>query len=218
VANYLFDSIRGIEKMRLIDVFHRIQQLELNIFSTSDIASYLNIPLSYASKLLQRLTKANHLVKIKRGLWAFPDRLDPLALPNYLLAPYPAYISLQSALYYHNVIDQIPAVVYAVTLHKTTVIKTPVAVISAHQIKPGFFFGYDYDEIAGVKMATAEKALIDLLYLTPAKSKLFANLPEIDLDVIDIKKIKEIVKKVPSASRRKIIQKVLKKKWDIEVN
>ena len=32
----------------------------------------------------------------------FPGRLDPLAVPERLTAPQPAYVSLQSALYHHG--------------------------------------------------------------------------------------------------------------------
>jgi predicted transcriptional regulator of viral defense system len=39
-------------------------------------------------------------------------------LPELISAPWPAYVSLQSALHHHGVIEQIPSVIYAVTPEK----------------------------------------------------------------------------------------------------
>lgn len=189
--------------MKLIKVLNHINQFEAGVFHTSDIAVYFNITTENASKILGRLAKENHLVHLKRGLWAVNGKLDPLELPNYLLSPSPAYISFQSALYYHNVIDQIPSVIYAAALHKTIKFITPIAVISFHQIHPSFFFGYTYN--GKIKMATAEKALIDTLYLSSARSNLFTALPELDLDEIDIKKAEKIITKIHSKQRQTLV-------------
>ena len=64
-------------------------------------------------------------------------------------------MSLYSALQYHGIIEQIPSVVYAVTTGRTQRIETPAA--------------------------TPEKALVDTLYLRPARSNLFRKLPEAEL-------------------------------------
>src|SRR3972149_9910253 len=128
--------------MKLTTILNYINQFKIPVFHTNDIANFFNIPNVNASKILSRLTLDNHLVHLKKGLWAIPGKLDPLELPNYLLSPNPAYISFQSALYFHNVIDQIPSVIYVATIHKTVKFVTPIAIVSAHQIHPKFFFGY----------------------------------------------------------------------------
>jgi predicted transcriptional regulator of viral defense system len=38
------------------------------------------------------------------------------ALPERISAPYPACVSLQSALFHHGLIEQLPAALYVVTL------------------------------------------------------------------------------------------------------
>lgn len=177
------------------------------MFYTNDVAAYLDLPIPHASQILRRLSNSNHVVKLKRGLWGIPDKIDPLTLPNYLLAPLPAYISFHSALYYRNVIDQIPTVIYVATLHKTAKFITPIATISAHHIQPDFFFGYTFDEKTGVKMATPEKALIDTLYLSPVKSGIFKALPELDREELDIDHAREIIEKIPSKQRQKLVLK-----------
>jgi len=190
--------------MKLIDVLNLINKLEVAVFHTKEIAAYLDIDLSHASQILRRLAKSNHLIHLKKGLWGMPNRIDPLVLPNYLLSPLPAYISFHSALYYRNVIDQIPSIIYVATLHKTVKFITSIATISAHQIHPDFFFGYTYDEKTCIKMATAEKALIDTLYLSSAKSGIFKTLPELDMTEINLDKARKIIKKI-SSKRRQIL-------------
>jgi predicted transcriptional regulator of viral defense system len=191
--------------MKLIEALKLIRQLKISVFRTNDIATYLKITTPHASKILKRLSNSKHLIYLKKGLWAISDKIDPLVLPNYLLKPLPSYISFQTALYYRNVIDQIPDIIYVATLHKTIKIKTPIATISAHQIKSDFFFGYTYDESTGIKMATAEKALIDVFYLHPTKSGFFKSLPELDMDEIDLDKARKIIKKITSKRRRTIV-------------
>lgn len=197
--------------MKLIEALNKIKKLNISAFHTNDIAISLGITITNASKILKRLSIFEYVIHLKKGLWAMPE-IDPLIIANYLLAPLPAYISFYSALYYKNLIDQIPSIIYVATLHKTIKFITPIATIFAHQINPNFFFGFSYDEKTKIKMATSEKALIDTLYLSKSKSKLFKFLPEIDMNEINIKKAEKIIKKIPS-KRDKIF--VLKKFNDL---
>ncbi|GAG93137.1 unnamed protein product, partial [marine sediment metagenome] len=96
--------------MKLVDVHARLLEMQVAVFLTSDAAACLNVENAHASKLLARLALAGHLVHLSRGLWAFEDRVQPLALPEYLTNPFPSYVSLQSALSYHGMISQIPAI------------------------------------------------------------------------------------------------------------
>ena len=47
-------------------------------------------------------------------------------------------------------------------------------------MKPAFFFGYEDAGRAGGRLTTPEKALVDSLYPTPARSRLFRALPELE--------------------------------------
>jgi hypothetical protein len=166
--------------MRLVDVQARLLDMELAVFNTSDASAWLGLSRAHASKLLSRLSEAGLLVHLSRGLWAFKDRVEPMALPQYLTNPFPSYVSLQSALYQHDMIAQIPVVIYAVSIARTKRFATPLGTISVHHVHPSFFFGYKTTAKGDIKIATAEKALIDFLYFSPAKSKLFRSLPELE--------------------------------------
>jgi predicted transcriptional regulator of viral defense system len=101
-------------------------------------------------------------------------------LPEFLTAPFPAYVSLQSGLSLHGMVSQVPSVTYAVTLARTRRFVTPLGTVSLHHVKPAFFFGYDDAGRAGGRFANPEKALVDVLCLAPARSGLFRSLPELD--------------------------------------
>jgi predicted transcriptional regulator of viral defense system len=166
--------------VRLVDALGALASLDAPAFTTREAAARLRVPDGHASVSLARLRAAGLLVRLRRGLWAFPDRVDPLALPELLTAPFPAYVSLQSALYLHGMISQVPAVTYAVTLARTRRLVTPLATVSLHHVQPRFFFGYEDAGRKGGRLATPEKALVDFLYLTPARSRLFRALPEVE--------------------------------------
>jgi predicted transcriptional regulator of viral defense system len=192
--------------MNLIETHARLLRMGSNVFRTADVAAFLAVSNSTASRLLARLATAGHLLRLRHGVWAVPGKLDPLALPGHLTAPFPSYVSLQSALYYQGVISQIPNVIYAVSVGRTRVFRTPLGTVSIHHLQPEFFFGFEITETAGVAMATLEKALLDYLYLRPARSNLFRALPELELpSKFNLKSARQIIQRIPSARRRTLV-------------
>lgn len=175
------------------------------IFRSSDAAAALGISPAHARVILLRLHQAGLLIHLKRGFWAIRGKIDPLTLPEHLTAPFPSYISLQTALYHHGMISQIPAKTYAVTLSRTQELKTPVGTLSIHHIQPDFFFGYD-STTADIKLATPEKALLDFLYLSPARSHLFHSLPELELQKsFSVRKAREMISRLPMGRRSTLL-------------
>ncbi|HVY53320.1 MAG TPA: hypothetical protein VHA13_02255 [Gammaproteobacteria bacterium] len=191
--------------MQLIEARERLLRLKQPVIQTSDASACLNLPYAQASKILARLEHVGQFVRLMRGKWATTRELDPLILPEYLTLPYPSYVSLQTALFYHGMISQIPHTIYAVSLARTRVYRTPIGSFSIHHLQPSFFFGFE--TIGQIKMATPEKALIDLLYFSPANSRLFKKQPELDLTKsFNIKKAKNIITKIPSQRTKTLVQ------------
>jgi predicted transcriptional regulator of viral defense system len=184
----------------------RLRELGVATFTTNDAAAALRIDGNHASQILQRLARTRHVVRLARGRWALPERVQAFMLPEALTAPKPSYVSLYSALHHHGLIEQIPEVVYAITLAPTRRIETPLGTVSLHQVVPEFFFGYEVEPRTGVKIATAEKALLDVLYLRQARSHAFRALPEMELPAsFDIKRARAIARKISFAPRRKFV-------------
>jgi predicted transcriptional regulator of viral defense system len=192
--------------VRLIDVLARLQRFDQPVLDTGDMAAILGIGKAHASKMAARLAESGHLVALRRGIWAFPGRLDPMGLPERLTAPQPAYVSLQSALCHHGMISQIPSSVYAVSLARTRRYATPLGVVSVHHVSPDFFFGYETLGEKGIRMARPEKALLDVFYLTPARSRLFCRLPEVEKPAaFDASEARRMIARIPFPSRRAMV-------------
>ena len=196
--------------MTLLHALSRILAMNVPVFSTSDAAIQLDVPNGNASVMLARLAASSQVIRLRRGVWAIKDHVDPLALPEYLTAPFPAYVSLQSALYLHGMISQIPAVTYAISLARTRRYSTPLGTVSIHHVQPSFFFGFEAAGRAGGRLATPEKAMVDFLYLAPARSKLFRALPELEWPRgFRVRIARSIVKRVKPLRRQRFVARKL---------
>jgi predicted transcriptional regulator of viral defense system len=196
--------------MRLLDAQAKLLALKQDVLQTSDVAACLGVKISHASKMLRRLSKAGFFIPIARGKWACRATIDPLVLPEHLTAPSPSYISFQSALYYHGMISQIPSTIYAASLARTRQYKSPIATISIHHIRPSFFFGFETVPKSGIRMATPEKALLDVLYLSTVRSLLFSALPELEIPHgFKSKEAFKMIEKIPSRRLRTLVREKL---------
>jgi predicted transcriptional regulator of viral defense system len=192
--------------MRAVDVYAELRRFGKPVLTTEDAAVRLRVSVSAASRMLGRLAGKGLVHALRRGLWSMDADLDPLLLPEYLTAPLPAYVSLQTALHRHGMIEQIPRVVYTASLARTRRIVTSIATYSVHRLGPDFFGGYATDPKTGLKIATPEKALLDVLYLSAARSRLFARLPELELPRrFDVRECRRWINRIPAPYRRTMV-------------
>jgi predicted transcriptional regulator of viral defense system len=186
-----------------------LRKLGTPAIDTADAAAALGLRTAAASQTLTRLARAGLIRSVRHGTWWLEDALDPLRLPEYLTAPLPSYVSLQTALHRRGLIEQIPTVVYAVSLARTERIKTNAGTLSIHHVAPEVFGGYEETE-RGAKLATAEKALFDFAYLSSGRSRLFTSLPELELPRgFRRKELSRWLAKIPSERSRTLTTKKL---------
>ena len=135
---------------------------------------------------------------------------DPYRLPEYLTAPMPSYLSLQTALHLHGMVEQIPQAFYAVSLARTQRITTRVGDFSIHHVMPALYGGFE-ETPNGVKLATPEKALFDLAYLSAGRSRLFNAVPELEVGArFRWRELRRWVERVGSEHAR---TRVLRRLW-----
>ena len=188
----------------------RLRALGKPVLTTNDAVLALRAERSAATHTLKRLASAGLLTRIRHGLWATDPNLDPLLLPEYLTAPFPSYVSFQSALFFHGMVSQIPSVIFVASLAQTRRVRTTLGTFSIHRLAPRFFGGYEIVKTSGVRLATPEKALLDTLYLAPTRSRLFAHLPEVELpEHFDRDRIRYWVRRIPAGLRRKSVEQRL---------
>lgn len=186
-----------------------LRKLGVPAVDTADAAAALGLSTAAASQTLTRLARAGLVRSVRHGTWWLEDTLDPLRLPEHLTAPLPSYVSLQTALHRHGLIEQIPEVVYAVSLARTERMKTKAGTFSIHHVAPEVFGGYVETE-RGAKLATAEKALFDFAYLSSGRSRLFKSLPELELPRrFRHKELARWLAKIPSERSRTLTKRKL---------
>jgi predicted transcriptional regulator of viral defense system len=120
---------------------------------------------------VSRWSKQGLLIKLRRGLYVLneSDRsIEPsrLFLANELYPP--AYISLEYALAYYDLIPEKVVDITAITPRKTMVFKNSFGIFRYHHLKTSVFRGFVTLRDAHGRsffMATPEKAIIDFMYL-----------------------------------------------------
>ena len=166
----------------MLDIFN---SADFIIFTTRDFANYSSISIPAASKRLLRLADKRLLTRITKGLWANTGHphFHPLACVPYLLGNEQGYVSFLSALHLHGLISQIPKSLQIATTGHARTLNSPVGQYEFLQIKPELMKqGIKWsDTHLPYLIATAEKALIDTLYLSTRKNRRFASLPEVDI-------------------------------------
>lgn len=192
--------------MKQIAALQRLRKLATPAVESRDVAALLHVSASNATTILRRLAAEGMIIHLSRGRWLVNPKVDRLALPELISAPYPAYISLQSALFHHGMIEQIPSVIYAVTPARPRRLLTPMGTISFHRMPPELFKGFELSTASDAKIATPEKALFDLVYLAPGRSRVFSKLPELTIPRrFQWQRLKEYTDMVKSPGRKVFI-------------
>lgn len=123
--------------MRPSDAYARLLDLGVATVETADVATVLRVTTSAATKLLGRLAAAKLILRLRSGLWLLARSApDPYSLAEAITAPMSSYVSLQTALYLHGMIEQVPGVIYVASLARTQKITTSVGVFSVHHSLP----------------------------------------------------------------------------------
>lgn len=186
------------------------------IFTTREFANSSGVSMSAATKRLGRLSGRGQLTKITKGIWANVSHpyFHPLSCVPYLLGKEQGYVSFLTALHLHGVISQIPKTIQIATTGRGRMLESPVARFEFFQIKPELMRqGSNWSESRlPYLIASAEKALIDTLYLSTRKSRRFARLPELDVthSVFRQREFKRLLKQLPIPSR---VLSAMESKW-----
>lgn len=159
---------------------------EFVVFTTRDYAAASGASISSASRRLDRLSKRDALTRVTKGVWANTahPHFHPLACVPYLLGKEQGYVSFLTALHLHGILAQIPRTHQVATTGRPRLLDSPVGRFEFLRIKPELMSdGIDWsDSHQPFLVASAEKALLDTLYISTRKNRRFSSLPELDLD------------------------------------
>lgn len=117
--------------------------------------------------------RARKLVQLRRGLYTLAEPYQTESPHTYVIANrlvHGSYVSLHMALSHYDLIPEHVAVVTSVTTRRPGMWQNQYGHFSYQHIQPALFFGFYYRQVTQAQwayMATPEKALLDLIYLTP---------------------------------------------------
>ena len=145
----------------------------VSVYDAQELSNLINKNKNIALVYMNRLVQNDLAIRLINGKISFNK--DDFIIASQLIMP--SYVSLNSALLYHEIIDQVPEYIECVNtvnsynFHRLGIIY--------HKVKPELFFGYKrYDKGASfIFMANPDKAVFDGLYLN-----LFSK-----FDIIDFK-------------------------------
>ena len=188
----------------MLDVFNN---KDFIIFTTRDYANHQKLSISAASKKLSRLRKNNLLTHVTKGVWANTSHpyFHPASCVPYLLNNESGYISFLTALHFHGLLSQIPKTIQIATTGHSRTLDSPVAYYEFIQIKPELMqqdLIWSETQLPYL-LATAEKALLDVLYISTRKNRRFIRIPELTLtsDLISKRTFRKLFKQLPLSTR-----------------
>lgn len=129
-----------------------------------------------AKKLVTKLVRNGWLIRVKRGLYAISDfsnrgflSLSPYIVANLLVKD--SYVSFESALSYYGMFDQLTDKVISISKNRYKTVQLDSTQYSFVNVKDQFFFGWHGVMIdnKAAQIATAEKALIDIIHFHKSK-------------------------------------------------
>ncbi len=165
--------------MRATDAYGELLRMGRPIVTTKEAATRWRVEQRTAGRRLGTMENAGFVRRLRRGLWTLESDVDPLVVPPYLTAPFPAYVSFWSALAHHDVIEQLPREISVASLDRARRIVTSIGTYAIHHLAPEVFRGYEGSQERGY-MAVPEKALFDLVYVRAASGRR-AYFPELSL-------------------------------------
>jgi predicted transcriptional regulator of viral defense system len=167
----------------------------LSCFTTRFLAA--GEDLSQIRLQLARWVKDGRVIKLHKGLYTIAQpyrKITPAAFSIANALKTPSYISLQSALSWHGLIPEFVPVVTSVTTGRPQTLLTPVGRFEFRHIQTDLFWGFQKVQLPDKQdafVATAEKALLDLVHLTAGGDKLefleelrLQNLDKLNKDVL----------------------------------
>jgi predicted transcriptional regulator of viral defense system len=188
----------------MLDVFNN---KDFIIFTTRDYAYYQNLSISAASKKLSRLKKDKLLTHVTKGVWANASHpyFHPASCVPYLLNNESGYVSFLTALHFHGLLSQIPKTIQVATTGHSRTLDSSVAYYEFIQIKPELMqkhLTWSETQLPYL-LATAEKALLDVLYISTRKNRRFIRIPELSLtsDLFNKRTFKKAFEQLPLSTR-----------------
>ncbi|MBM3282836.1 hypothetical protein FJY90_01155 [Candidatus Gottesmanbacteria bacterium] len=182
-----------MERLSSTEIIKKMQKMGISLFTLADFARLFGLNnQTTVYKKAQRLEKAGIVKRLTKGKYIFLfKKPNEYLTANFLYRP--SYISLESALSFYGITTGFPYKIFSMTTKKPRTIIIEEQEYQYSQISRNLFWGFEKKE--EFLIADKEKALIDFLYLS-FKGLRHPNLDEVDLSIIDKKRLREYLGKI----------------------
>ncbi|PJB67883.1 MAG: hypothetical protein CO094_02650 [Anaerolineae bacterium CG_4_9_14_3_um_filter_57_17] len=166
---------------------------------------------------LWRWIKAGRLYQLRRGVYALAPPFQKAAPHPFLVANRLArgsYVSCQSALAHYGLIPESVPRVTSVGAGRGARWETPLGSFEFRTIKPAWLFGYRLLDLGGGQkafVASAEKALLDLIHLTPGADSpdYLRELRLQNLERLNLEELRQLAERMDSPKLKRAVRVVV---------
>ncbi len=179
--------MKGIE---LLKIFQKINK---TFYTIADLEKITGLPRRSLYVALRRWAAGGIMERVAQGIYlpmASVISIENVAAQLYI----PNYLSFESALAKHGVLNLIPYTVTFATTRKTKKYLLRKQEVEFRQIAPELFFGFEIGN--GIHIASPEKALLDEVYFM-ARGKATLDLDELDIKKLSMKTLEAYSKQFP---------------------
>jgi predicted transcriptional regulator of viral defense system len=171
-----------------------------SIYNFAEFMRISMLPVPSLRRAIQRLLKKRLLLKLSKELYANPLAAPSLEEVASVLYP-PSYVSLESALFMHGILEQAPHLLTCVSTNKTKTFRTDLGEIAYFHLKRELFFGYEITD--RVPLAWPEKAALDFVYIQ-RQNGLTPSLDEWNWESLNVDKMNSLAKSYPETVKTHI--------------
>ncbi|HDZ69315.1 MAG TPA: hypothetical protein ENH43_02730 [Phycisphaerales bacterium] len=155
--------------MKFVNLLEKVSVLP--VFTVRFLAAGGN--LAQIRLQINRWVKDGRIIKLHKGLYTLAEPYrkvtsEPFCIANSLKQA--SYVSLHSALSWYAMIPEFVPAVTSITTGRPQTIETPLGRFEFRHVSKKYFWGYQQVELKFGQtafIAYPEKALLDLIYLTP---------------------------------------------------
>lgn len=157
--------------------------------------------------------RAGKVVQLRRGLYTLAQPHQSKHPHSYVIANRmvkASYVSLHTVLSHYDLIPEHVAVVTSITTGRPGTWQNLYGHFSYQHIQPDLFFGFEYRQVTQAQwayMATPEKALLDLIYLTPGADNegYIRALRLQNLDQLNVERLTTYVERINKPKLKRVL-------------
>jgi len=191
--------------MKGIELLKTLQKINKPFYTIADMEKITALPRESLYVALRRWEVGGIIERVAQGIYV--PMGSNISLENVAVQLYiPNYLSFESALTKHGILNLIPYTLTFATTRKTKKYTLQKQKIEFRQISSELFFGYEM--MNGIYIASSEKAFMDQVYFV-LRGKTTLDFDELDTKKLSIKSLNELSRKFP-AYVRSYIEKIVK--------